>query len=188
MWLAHIWLDSECLQSYQAITKSSWWDQSVCAVYKFSGRNFCQVMNNTILSSKALQQQNTTLVRITCELFSIHSRNLLWWLSKIWTKRNNLLLFRGALSYQVNVASWLWDRPLNTKWDLLRFLILPYSKMIYNKNILHLNNGGISSDSRKFWMANVRWLTVICSPEIQSANKKVLFHWCDYRRGQTEQS
>ena len=50
----------------------------------------------------------------------------------------------------VNVASWPWDRPLNTKWDLLRFLILPYSKMIYNKNILHLNKGGISSDTRKF--------------------------------------
>ena len=77
---------------------------------------------------------------------------------------------------------------LNTKWDLLRFLILPYSKMIYNKNILHLNNGGISSDSHKFWTANVRWLTVICSPEIHSANKKVLFHWCVHRRGQTEQS
>ena len=49
MWLAHIWLDSECLQSYQAITISSWWDQSICDVYKFSGRNVSQVMNNTIL-------------------------------------------------------------------------------------------------------------------------------------------
>ena len=54
MWLAHIWLDSECLQSYQAITISSWWDQSICDVYKFSGRNESQVMNNTILSSEAL--------------------------------------------------------------------------------------------------------------------------------------
>ena len=93
MWFAHIWLDSECLQSYQAITISSWWDQSICDVYKFSGRNVSQVMNNTILSSEALQQQNTTLVQITCELFSIHSRNLLWWLSKIWTKRDISLLF-----------------------------------------------------------------------------------------------
>ena len=54
MWFAHIWLDSECLQSYQAITISSWWDQSICDVYKFSGRNVSQVMNNTILSSEAL--------------------------------------------------------------------------------------------------------------------------------------
>ena len=95
MWFAHIWLDSESLQSYQAITISSWWDQSICAIYKFSGRNICQVMNNTILSSEAMRQQNTTLVQITCELFSIHSRNLLWWLSKIWTTRNNLLLFEN---------------------------------------------------------------------------------------------
>ena len=60
--------------------------------------------------------------------------------------------------------------------------------MIYNKNILPLNKGGISSDTCKFWMANVRWLTAICSPEIYSANKKVQFHWRVYKRGQTEQS
>ena len=38
--------------------------------------------------------------------------------------------------------------------------------MIYNKNILPLNKGGISSDTCKFWMANVQWLTAIYSPEI----------------------
>ena len=43
--------------------------------------------------------------------------------------------------------------------------------MIYNKKISQTqcpNTGKILSDSKKFWLADVPWLTVICSPAVAS--------------------
>ena len=44
--------------------------------------------------------------------------------------------------------------------------------MIYDKNILRTYCPNTSSDTGKFWLANVPWPTVICSPEI------LYLHFC----------
>ena len=44
--------------------------------------------------------------------------------------------------------------------------------MIYDKNILTTYCPNTSSDTGKFWLANVPWPTVICSPEI------LYLHFC----------
>jgi len=57
----------------------------------------------------------------------------------------------------------------------MRFLILPYSQMIYDKNILHPNKVGISSDTRKFWTANVQWLTLFAALKFTQQIRKCYF-------------